>query len=106
MASEVTIPKLAVPLSLDGTSLRVVEQDSLEEIVQCVEALLRTPVGSYELEPELGIPDQAFKTQDLTSIERAIDTYESRAGYALTMEDREDLVDRIAANIDLRGATQ
>lgn len=99
------IPKLAVPLELEGSSFRTVEQDSIEEIAQCVEAILRTPLGSYELEPELGIPDQTFRT-DMTGVERAIDTYESRAGYALTMEERDDLVERIAVNIDLKGATE
>lgn len=55
-------PHFAVPFRLGGTSFAAVEQDSDEEILQCVEAVVRTPLGSRVLDaPDFGIPDPTFR---------------------------------------------
>lgn len=56
------IPHLASPLRIDGTAAAVIEQDSDEDLLQCVATLLRTPVGSRDELPEYGVPDLAFRT--------------------------------------------
>jgi phage baseplate assembly protein W len=43
-----------------GRSFATVEQNSAEEIEQCVEAILRTMIGSRIDAPEFGIPDETF----------------------------------------------
>lgn len=76
-------PKLAVPFRLNHTAKRavVVEQDSLEEVEQCVVALLRTPLGWRPENPEFGVADQAFGEggADLNEIQNAIAQHEPRA---------------------------
>jgi phage baseplate assembly protein W len=50
-------------LRFDGAApseFATVEQDSIEEIGDCVEAALRTPVGSRIDAPEYGVPDETF----------------------------------------------
>lgn len=72
-------PHLRVPFAITGSSAAVVEQDSAEEIEQCVEACLRTTLGSRIEAPEYGIPDETFTqlspnpTADvyLTDVEKA-----------------------------------
>jgi hypothetical protein len=44
-------------------TLAEVEQDSVEEIEQCVEAILRTIVGTHIDDLEFGIPDESFTQQ-------------------------------------------
>jgi phage baseplate assembly protein W len=54
------IPHLAFPLRLDGGSFAVVEQDTVEDVRQCVHVLLRTPLGIRPLAPEVGVDDPTF----------------------------------------------
>lgn len=54
------VPHFAHPFSVSGGVIAEVEQDSVEEIEDCVEACLRTPVGTRIDEPEYGIPDEIF----------------------------------------------
>jgi phage baseplate assembly protein W len=53
-------PHLALPFRLAGTSFAVTEQDSPEEIGDCVESILRTPEGSRIDVPAFGRPDDTF----------------------------------------------
>jgi phage baseplate assembly protein W len=78
----VSTPHFAVPLRV-GRSVDVVEQDSVEEIEQCVTTILGTPVGSLIDEPELGRPDETFEllgpNPSASQILSAIDRWEPRA---------------------------
>jgi phage baseplate assembly protein W len=57
----ITAPHFAMPFSASNGVVAQVEQDSVEEIEDCVEAVLRTPQGSRVEEPEFGIPDASFE---------------------------------------------
>lgn len=59
----VRTPHLRTPFSIVGSSPAEVEQDSDVEIDQCIEAVLRTPVGTRIEDPEFGRPDETFRTQ-------------------------------------------
>lgn len=54
-------PHFKTPFQIVDGKVAEVEQDSQEEIEQCVVAILRTPVGTRIENPELGIPDEAFE---------------------------------------------
>lgn len=56
-------PHFAMPFRVENGSVVTVEQDSIEEITQCVEACCHTLIGSRIDAPEYGIPDESFKTQ-------------------------------------------
>lgn len=54
-------PHLAYPLQLtDGGYLKVYEQDTLEDVRNCVSVLMRTPIGARSLAPLVGVPDPTF----------------------------------------------
>lgn len=55
------IPHLTWPprMAPDGT-LAAVEQDTVEDVRQCVHVLLRTPLGVRPLAPFSGVPDPTF----------------------------------------------
>ncbi len=91
----VLIPHLKVPFNMTaaGTRAQVVEEDSEDEIRQCVLAILRTRYGQRSIDEEIGIPDYAFSQSDenFSQILRTIETYEPRAIANLTVEEIEDL---------------
>lgn len=63
MAEYPEIPHLAFPLRLtDSGSFAVVEQDTIDDVRQCVHVLLRTPLGVRPLAPEIGVEDPTFET--------------------------------------------
>lgn len=75
------VPHAAWPPRLDANGhLVAVEQDTLEEVTQCVRVLLATPRGARVLEPEFGIEDPTFT--DGLDIDELVDQaaeYEERA---------------------------
>ena len=54
-------PHFDRPFRLSGTRVAVVEQDSDEELVNCVWAIASTEVGSRDEAPEFGVPDLPFQ---------------------------------------------
>ena len=58
------VPHYATPFRIVNGEIAVVEQDSVEDIEQCVEAVLRTILGSRLLDaPDFGVPDETFVQQ-------------------------------------------
>jgi phage baseplate assembly protein W len=59
------VPQFDVPFRLDPVTgaPAEVEQGSVEEIEQCVEAVLRTIVGTRIDDLDFGIPDETFRQQ-------------------------------------------
>lgn len=49
----------------------VVEQDSLEDVANCVITILATPVGSRDLAPDFGVVDMTFSNQPIGAQERS-----------------------------------
>ena len=81
----VEVPHFAIPFHFhnhgDSFKPHVVEQDTIEEIFQSVEVLVRTQLGSRIDEPEYGVEEQAFihRGPDLDAYLSAIAQWESRA---------------------------
>jgi phage baseplate assembly protein W len=75
------IPHFALPFRIDGVRGAVVhEQDSEEEIMDCIETILRFDTGHRPERPEFGIPDQTFAMPepDVTLVEAALVEWEPR----------------------------
>lgn len=73
-------PKIKMPFKIVGTGIALIEQDSIDEIGQCVYVVLATPLGSRAVDPEFGLDDQAHvkngaRLEDLTD---AIEASEPR----------------------------
>lgn len=102
----VDTPKLKVPfrLSRTGQQAAVIEQDSVDEVAQCVEAVLRTPEGTRLEEPEFGIVDLTFYEGRLPLVEyeRAVNEWEPRATAEFSEEELVELARRVNVDIDVR----
>jgi phage baseplate assembly protein W len=57
------VPHYTTPFRIVNGEIAVVEQDSIEDIEQCVEAVLRTIVGTRIDAPDFGVPDESFVQQ-------------------------------------------
>lgn len=94
-------PHFALPFRISGKAAAVNEQDSLDDIAACVQAVLLTEIGEREDEPDFGIVDRAFSQLPLDPDEvvQAVDEWESRA--ALLAEEDPDLLDIAVARVRL-----
>lgn len=97
-----SLPHFSLPLRLDGSSFAVVEQNSQEEIMQAVEAILRTEPGFRDELPEFGLPDPTFRQGGVSEndVREAIVRWEPRV-LAEVESDLDELVNLV--NIRLRG---
>lgn len=88
--SEVETPHLALPLRFAGINggALVNEQDSTEDIVDCVKAVLAYPTGSNVATPGFGVPDIPFAQTTAAGISdglrEAIAQWEPRSGVIVT----------------------
>jgi phage baseplate assembly protein W len=73
------VPHLQWPLRIHDGRLQVVEQDTIEDVRQCVHALLVTPRGARPLAPELGIDDPTFIGVDPERLAADLQDAEPRA---------------------------
>lgn len=67
--NEVLVPHYALPLSFTGINggARVNEQDTDEDVIDCVKAICAFPIGSRDDEPTFGIPDMLFQQRSQSS---------------------------------------
>lgn len=76
--------RLAWPLRLNPVtgSLATVDQDSDDDIAQCIKALVLTRPGSRPDLPDMGVDDMTFGEQpvDLDQLRQALGRHEPRIG--------------------------
>lgn len=75
------IPHFDYPFRIARGSAVTVEQDTIEEIVNCVLAIMKTPRGFRIELPEFGVREQTFTENgpSRNEIQRAIEVWEDRA---------------------------
>ena len=56
------VPQFDLPFRVKGEAVVEVDQDSIEDVDNCVEAIVRTPLGSHLDDLDLGVPDLTFRS--------------------------------------------
>jgi phage baseplate assembly protein W len=94
------VPHFSLPFRFATPQAAVTEQDSLDEIADCVTAILLCPVGYRVEEPRFGIDDPTFQQQplDTDAIREAVETWEERA--AVTFSQNPDMLDELIADVE------
>lgn len=78
------IPHLSWPLTLNSNgSFAALEQDSVEELAQCVAVLIVTPAGSRMEAPDYGSPRPEFGAVDAAATYAAVLEWEPRVDLTL-----------------------
>ena len=95
------IPHFSMPFRLDPPHVAVVEQDTIVDVTDCVEAILRTTIGDrFEL-PTFGVDDWVFDVQPVPTValQQSIAIQEPRA--ITTLEQHPDALDHLIAVIKI-----
>lgn len=97
-------PHLAVPLRYAGGRIVVNEQDSYEDIRDCVRTIVSFPTGSRIEMPDFGIPDQAFLERggDPPAVRAAVERWEPRAQAAVEADNADLFVLISRLNLELK----
>lgn len=94
-------PHFQIPFRLERGAFAVVEEDSLEEIANCVYAIFATEYDWREEEPGFGITDQTFLQggANLEELKSAARDWEPRAEL-LAETEWEELVERVRVTVN------
>ncbi len=96
-------PHFDIPFRLQVAGAAVVEQDTYEEIANCVEVIIRTPYGFRDDTPDFGFPSLELRTQPLltSEVREVVDQQEPRAAVLMyEMPDFYDvLIDKITVEV-------
>jgi phage baseplate assembly protein W len=101
--SSVMVPHFAFPFRLNGNSFAVIEQDTVQEVQQCVVILLLTPAGSRLVLPNYGTPETLYTQTpaNVAGILARLTNWEPRASVALnqTIDTIQQMVSHIRVNV-------
>lgn len=97
----VDIPHLKWPVQFANGQALVVEQDSIDDVLQCCKVVLSYPKGFAVELPEFGTPDQAFHqgSADVGEINAALDRWEPRARQLI--DEHPDLLDPLIDHVEI-----
>lgn len=95
------VPHFSLPFRFVTPHAATNEQDSLDEIVDAVMAILVCPAGFRVELPAFGLLDPTFTVPapDLEEIRETIETWEPRA--AAVLSDYPDLLDELAHHVEI-----
>lgn len=100
-------PHFKFPFSFtpDGARVQVTEQDSDDEVMDCLEVLLLTEQGERIELPDYGIQEQDFRLNgiDAVAVTNSVHQWEPRASILLETSPIEDLVQTNRLNFRLKG---
>ena len=110
MASLPLVPHFDLPFRFDATGhAAVVDQDTLEDVSNCVQAVLRTTVGQRQEMPTFGITDPTLQTQPILQgdIIAAVLDQEPRAVLVIDQspDSFDNLIDDILVDVSTKGVT-
>lgn len=101
-----SVPHFDLPFRFASPQAATVEQDSLEDITNCVYAILVCPLGFRVELPTFGLADPTFSmpAPDLDKIRDVIETWEERAGVLLDQHPDafDELISRVGVNVQVR----
>jgi hypothetical protein len=101
------VPHFDFPLRLFGSNMATTEQDSIDDIANCVEVICLTPHGWFPELPDFGLTDPTFNLQPLDphDIVEEISEQEPRAEVLVeTAPDKLDnLIARVQVEVQRRG---
>jgi len=95
------IPHFDLPFQLGNAGATVVEQDTIDDIANCVIAVAVTHIGWRTEVPTFGIPDLAMRKMPLgaADIDNWISNQEPRA--LIVVEEKIDAVDALLDHINI-----
>lgn len=101
-----TLPHLSGTLALGGDgSFQFNLQDTIDDVAQCVEVIVGTPVGQRTMVPTFGVPDPTFARPNISVISAAIQQFEPRAIASVQFNDSNPSTEYITVNVALQNGS-
>jgi hypothetical protein len=100
----VDTPHFNFPFRISPTGVDAVEQDTVEDVANCVIAIMATVIGSRDLAPTFGVPDLVFLNQPIGVHDLLISSQEPRAEIDAT--ERFELADPLEDVVLMKVSTQ
>jgi hypothetical protein len=105
------VPHLALPLRITGDHFVSVQQDTLDELVTAVAAIVTFPLGYRVERPDFGItpPELGDRPLDTLDVEQAVEAYEPRALVNVTEQPYDPLdpgADRLRVEVTMPRAEE
>lgn len=105
--SHIDIPHLSLPFRFEAHAadghVVVSEQDSIDDIANCVELIVKTPLGWRDEAPDFGIPDLTFSVLPIgpQTIEQLLEEQEPRI--IILVREQPDALDQLMTilNVEL-----
>lgn len=96
---EVVIPHFSLPFRFGGLNGGAIanDQDTEDDIVDCVKVIIAYPIGSREDLPEFGIPDLVFKQSskvNASALHSAVQLWEPRSESVVTEKEMIDIFEQ------------
>jgi phage baseplate assembly protein W len=96
------VPHFAIPFRFEFDTSGVLhaavnEQDTIEDVTACVEAIVRTPIGYREELPDFGIRDQTFTEGMINSEEILVSLQQWEPRAEVLIEEDPSMLDRFIA---------
>lgn len=90
-------PQWPFQLNPQQTAIKFVEQDTPQEIAQCVAFVLTTQPGELVTAPQMGLPDPTFKENGVSEdeLEEVIHQWEPRATFTFSRNELKKLAQSI-----------
>lgn len=95
-------PQFDLPFRL-GSDGQPVEtpQDELQDVTNCVQVLIRTPLGFFPEQPDYGTVEGTFEEEvNLDDLQAAISQWEERADDMI--EEDPDMLDYFVRNVNIK----
>jgi phage baseplate assembly protein W len=99
--STVNTPHFNFPFTLTSAGAQVVEQDSEDDITNCVRAILSTPKGWRDEVPEFGIDPPTFSLQPLGAEEIAAEVMMQEPRADLVATEHPGYLDELVADLNI-----
>lgn len=98
---DVTIPHFDLPFRI-GAKAAEVQQDTIEDVTNCVEVCVRTHVGRRKELPHFGIGDLTFRDQPIrmSDVLQSISSNEPRA--IVLIDQHPEVLDELIADVRMQ----
>lgn len=106
----VDTPHFDLPFRIAGAAVAVLEQDTIEDVINCCRVILATPIGFRPEVPVFGRPDFTFMQQPIGKdfIQSILQSQEPRVD--VLVDERPDaydvLIDNIVIDVDLKAVAK
>lgn len=95
----VHVPHFAFPFQIKGPSVAYTDQDTLDEIANCVAVICLIPQGWFAEDPEFGIPELTFDLQPVGSDDLIPEILQQEPRADLLIREAPDEFDNLIAHI-------